>query len=398
MEFLGERAGVLKRRIVFLSAKSGGGHDGAARAMSQLIQARYQDQYEFDVIDIYNDKIDKALPFFSRIRHHSDFIWMLFLWITNNRFFVALARGFMRRYMLRQIKKQLPGNVPIDLLIAVHFNPAQIVAALAAELPDPPRTVILATDYDPHWSWIGGSADAIIVASQSGKNKALTKGYHPNQILELQVLPNEQTVPGNVQVQDAPLVDNPFRLLMVSGQDGSNSRKILSIIENIDRADIAGKVSLDIYCGKNEELKKAVDALSGKLRSLKVQAHGFVVGLHQNIARANLILLRASPQVLSECISAGVPVIAFDWSVHEKYQAEMINREQIGFASKDKQQVLAHLIEIVGSAKAYELHQAKVKALAATFNRDVLLEHILFSSAEQKTLSDELAANHLISN
>lgn len=369
-----------KKRIVFLSAKSGGGHDGAARSLIQLIQARFPDQYSFTIIDIYNGKIDKTLPFLAQIRHHSDVIWRLFLLLTNNRFAVALGRLFMARYMIGRIKKQLPNDGPIALLVAVHFNPAQIVKDIARTLPGAPRAAILATDYDPHWSWIG-IADAIAVASDAGAKKAFQVGYAPHQVLQLNVLPNEQAL--RQRESTASIEDNGlFCLLMVSGQDGTNSAKILSIIERIDGTSIANKVSLDIYCGRNEALRLAVEKRAATLSTLQVRAHGFVVGLHERIARAHLIILRASPQVLSECISSGVPVLAFDWSVHEQYQATLINRENIGFASKDQDLLLERLLEAVTTPARYAHYRQRVHALAETFDANTLLDHLFQARAD----------------
>lgn len=376
-----------KKRIVFLSAKSGGGHDGAARSLIQLIQARFPDQYAFAIIDIYNGKIDKTLPFLAQIRHHSDVIWRLFLLLTNNRFTVALGRFFMARYMMGRIKKQLPNDGPIDLLVAVHFNPAQIVKDIAVTLPGAPRAVILATDYDPHWSWIG-IADAIVVASDAGAKKALQVGYAPQQVLQLNVLPNEQALRQRGSAAVAA-DDGLFRLLMVSGQDGTNSAKILSLIERIDGTSIANKVTLDIYCGRNEALRVAVEKRAATLNNLQVRAHGFVVGLHERIALAHLIIMRASPQVLSECISSCVPVMAFDWSVHEQYQATLINRENIGFATKDQELLLERLLEAVNTPARYAHYRQNVNALAETFDANALLDHLFHAGGESVAPQNE---------
>lgn len=376
-----------QKRIVFLSAKSGGGHDGAARSLIQLIQARYPDQYSFTIIDIYNGKIDKTLPFLAQIRHHSDVIWRLFLWLTNNRFSVAVGRVFMARYMMGRIKKQLPCDGPIDLLVAVHFNPAQIVKDIASTLPGSPRAVILATDYDPHWSWIG-IADALVVASDAGTKKALQVGYAPRQVLQLKVLPNEQALRQRKPIA-ATEDEGLFRLLMVSGQDGTNSAKILSIIDQLDGTTIADKVTLDIYCGKNDALRLAVEKCAATLNTLKVRAHGFVIGLHERIARAHLIIMRASPQVLSECISSGVPVLAFDWSVHEQYQATLINRENIGFASKDQALLLERLLEAVNTPARYAQYKQCVNTLAESFDANALLDHLLHIGHASETSPGE---------
>lgn len=385
-----------KKRIVFLSAKSGGGHDGAARSLIKLIEARHPGQYAFDVIDIYSDARDQALPFLAQIRHHSDVVWRLFLWLTNNRLFVTLARWVMSAYMTGQIRKQIRTDSAIDLLVAVHFNPAQCVRRLARTLPGNPRTVIVATDYDPHWSWIG-EADAIVVASASGQEKALAAGYRPEQVMRLEVLPNEQACRASSTVaspQSAPEGDDRFRMLMVSGQDGSNPKKILAIVEALDRSGIAEKITLDVVCGKNEALKQWLDARLPALKKLSVRAHGFVTGLHQKIAASDLIIMRASPQVLSECISAGVPVVAFDWSVHEQYQAELINGKQLGFASKNTDAVLDCLQEMVLSPTTWQRHRSCTQTLAASFDAERLLQHVLHGeryAGEQRVATPGMA-------
>lgn len=363
------------KRIVFLSAKSGGGHDGAARALSALIEARYPGRFQFDILDIYNAKADRALPLLAQIRHHSDVIWQLFLWLTNHRFFVSSARWFMQPYMLRQIRRQLPDQ-PIAVLVAVHFNPAQWVNALADSLTGRPRTVIVATDYDPHWSWIG-QADAIVVASEGGKLKAQQVGYLPAQLLQLPVLPNEQAV--NAQGGTAIVRESATRkrVLMVSGQDGSNQKKILALLRGIAALPVATQMTLDVYCGKNAALKQAIEQLAPALGSLELRAHGFVPGLHLKIAAADLMLMRASPQILSECISAGVPVLAFDWSVHEQYQAVLINRENLGVASKQENVILQHLQRMISIKQEYQRYEAGVQSLARGFDAEQLLAHVL---------------------
>ncbi len=310
-------------------------------------------------------------------------MWRVFLWLTNNPYFVALARLLMGRYMAVQIRKQIPAGAPIDVLVAVHFNPAQVVDRLAETLSERPRAVIVATDYDPHWSWVG-KADAIVVASDSGERKAQAVGYRAEQVLRLQVLPNEQAIGSSSLAQDKPVPDathepggQRLKLLMVSGQDGSNPKKILSIIESLDASGIAGHVELDVVCGKNILLKRLLDQRLPQLKNILVRAHGFVPGLHQKIAQADLMIMRASPQILSECISAGVPVVAFDWSVHEVYQAELINSKQLGFASKKTAEVLSCLEKMVTSPAILQRHKSCTRQLAASFDGERLLQHVL---------------------
>src|SRR5687768_4732082 len=65
-------------RVAYLSASSGGGHDGVARAMSALVSAAFGPDVEQQTIDLYGGSSLKLLPQASRIRYRSDFLWKLY--------------------------------------------------------------------------------------------------------------------------------------------------------------------------------------------------------------------------------------------------------------------------------------------------------------------------------
>ena len=78
----------MTKTIVVISASSGGGHNAAGTAIIQRIRAQYGDEYQYEMIDVYENSMVSRLPWMAKIRYQSDFIWRAFLLMINNRFSV----------------------------------------------------------------------------------------------------------------------------------------------------------------------------------------------------------------------------------------------------------------------------------------------------------------------
>lgn len=319
----------MTKTIVVLSASSGGGHNAAANAIVHRIRAQYGDKYKYKVIDIYRNNIVSRLPGMAKIRYQSDFVWQLFFSITNHRWTVQAISCVMRPYMLHLIARELPENT--SHLIAVHFNPAQILKSLAMRFKTPPQTSIVVTDFDPHWAWLGKDSDQLFVVSDSGVKRARSIGYNDKSLTKMQVVPVD-----DIQHKSHPRKANvPWKLLLISGQEGSNGKQIRRLIKIADQLGSNTDIELTVICGNNIKLKKSIEEMRKDIHSLDLNIAGYVDNIAKTFHRFDLLLVRTSPGVLSECISAGVPVLGFDWTAHEVFQTEYIKQNRLGIASRD---------------------------------------------------------------
>lgn len=315
--------------IVVLSASSGGGHNAAANAILQRIRAHYGDVYQYKIVDIYRNNLVSRLPGLAKVRYQSDLIWQLFLRLTNNRQAVKLISFFMRPWMVRLIGRELPENT--SHLIAVHFNPAQVLKSLANRFSSPPQTSIVVTDFDPHWAWLGEGSDQLFVVSDSGVERARSLGYNEDALTKLQVVPVDEIQHRCTQRQPG----SPLNLLLISGQEGSNEAQIVRLVKLVDQLGHKARVKLTVVCGNNDKLRKSIDRLSSDLNAIELDVQGYVANIAQTFHTYDLMLMRTSPGVLSESISAGIPVLGFDWTAHEVYQTTYINEHGLGLASRD---------------------------------------------------------------
>lgn len=361
----------MKPRIVFLSASSGGGHNSAAQALINMIKKKYGSDYDYDVIDIYEDSLASNLPLAAKIRYYSDFIWKGFFSLTDNKHIVKLISSIMQPYMVKNISEKMPSHC--SHLIAVHFNPAQCIEQLSKKFQQRPKTAIIVTDFDPHWGWLGQSADRIFISSESGRNKALDAGYPHNKITPLTVIPTDK-IRYKKQVTQA---STPLTLMLVSGKDGSNSRQIINIIEALENLPEANGISLSVYCGTNEKLNQRLVQLGKKCHRITLESHGYTQALKNQFSKADLVLIRTSPGILSECISASVPVLGFEWSAHEVYQTTLIHRHDIGKASKDINTLIYFLKRIITDREELNRLYNNVKKLRHSIDNDHLVHQLL---------------------
>lgn len=361
----------MSARVVILTASSGGGHNAAANALKTLIEHRLGEACEFSVIDVYKKNLFQRLPMLARLRYHCDFLWFSFLNLTNFKVITHCTAGLMRPFMVRSIKKQLPEQC--DYLIAVHFNPAHCLPQLAARFPKPPKTIIMATDFDPHWAWFGCGADAMYVMSDSGKEKALKCGYQSHQIYTLPLIPTGHTEYRSPSIKASPSI----QLGLVSGQDGSNPNQILGLLKVLASMPNAADISISVFCGTNIQLLQQVRNLMNDCHPLQLNAQGYTANLKSQFHQFDLMLIRTSPGILSECVSAGVPVVGFDWSAHEHYQQHFIQMHGIGFASRKLKDLQGYLSGLFANPQMLEHLQKNVAWLRKQNDSEAMLTHLL---------------------
>lgn len=361
----------MSTRIVILTASSGGGHNAAACALQTLIKDRLRGDCEFSVIDVYQKNLFQRLPVLAKIRYHSDSLWRVFLYLTNHKAIARSIARLMRPFMIRSIAKQLPEHS--DYIIAVHFNPTQHLPQLAKLFSIPPKTAIVATDLDPHWAWFGCNADAMYVSSEAGHKKALISGYQPHQIFTLSLIPTEKIA------YRTPSNKSPSRkkLGIVSGQDGSNPRQIQDLLGTLADLPHATEMDVTVFCGTNTNLHNRLTNDIDLYAPLSLDVQGYTDNLKSHFHHYDLMLIRTSPGILSECICAGVPVIGFDWSAHEQYQQQFIQMHDIGFASKAITELRTYVYQLLTQPQILLDLQKNVSRLRRQNDTNAMLTHLL---------------------
>ncbi|MFY8103775.1 MAG: glycosyltransferase [Ramlibacter sp.] len=307
-------------RVLALSASSGGGHDGTAQALRQLLESAHPGGIQWQCLDVY-DRGLRLLPWLARVRHHTFGGWALFTRVTEWPWVLRMARWALVERLVHSVLARV--DPWPDLLIATHFAAAQILDTVASRLPRRPITVIVASDYSPHRAWFA-KADALIVSHDPGQARARQFMGDSQRIISSTLLPCLPATPRGSRTR----TDRHVRMLVVMGAEGTSGNQLIHLLRALSIRPWSALLDIEIICGRNERLQE-------KLRALNVgQVTGYVTDLPQRLAEADICLLRASPLVMTEALAAGTAVLAFDWHAHEAANAYLIEQWECGRASK----------------------------------------------------------------
>ncbi len=305
--------------------------------------------------DIYAGGPLTTLPLLSRLRYNSALLWKTFFAGTDSKVVSRALAASLRPLAMRRLRASLP-EAP-DMLVAVHFGTAQYVNALAGQFARRPATAVVVTDYQPHWAWFA-PADHYVVPSREAEQRALESGLKPEQIVRVDLLP--------CRLPDAPVParSGRVRVLAAAGADGSSEGRLVSVLRALDRSAAAKDVEVEAVCGRNGALLGRMKKLAGALENLRLTASGYVGDLPDRLRSADVALLRASPQTVTEAIAAGTPVVAFDWLAHEAGNATLLQHLQCGFASRKPAEAAAMLSRLLEDRAALRELQRSAAAAA----------------------------------
>lgn len=320
------------QHVVFLSASSGGGHNGTARAVAGWME-RSGISAQIEIVDVYGGGL-RLLPWMAVIRQHSNAVWRAFTAVMGWSPLLECCRAIMRPIVVRRCVRAIRQRP--DVIVATHFTPGQFMREIAAHFDPPPRTITVASDYEPHRAWFG-NADLTIVSDPLGVQRARMYGIATSRLLPVPLLP---AGPSAQYVEDKPRGHrDSIRLCAVMGADGTSAGRLLAVLDGIERAarDAVGappRFRVDVICGRNRRLRGRIMARASVYEYVHVNAVGFVDDVPTRLAAADIALLRASPLVLTEAAGQGVPILAFDWHSHESAAVSLLAQWGSGYASR----------------------------------------------------------------
>ncbi len=342
-------------RVVYLGA--GGDHHGVAAALMALVHGVYGPGVAQTRTDLFGGGRWPMPAWVARLLHAA----------TDRPWMVAACAVLLRPLALRGLRGQLPSEP--DLLVAVHASAAQCLQALAASLARPPRTAIVVTDYAAHAAWFG-RADHVVVSSPGAAVRALELGVPAAALTLNTLLPCRRPAAGWVRGPAAP------RLRVVAVARGRSGLRLVQLLRQLDTRPAASRLSVDVLCGPGLALRRSVQALGGELRRLEVRALDEGSDLPGQFAAADLALLQASPQTLSEALAAGTPVLTFDWRMHEDASARLLSQLGCGLASREPAELLLALEAVATDGHTLARWAAAARSAAAQAPDEVFVQRL----------------------
>lgn len=322
------------KKVLIMSASTGGGHNRAARAIKEELENKTIDglPIQCEIIDslkLVNTTMDKIISrgyeksaIYTPKAYGSVYRLSETSLISKNEF----KDNLLTSYMSKKFKTLLNEKEP-DLIIGTHPFPMIALSTMKKlynEQPtthlsesfhryntkvDVPTMISVLTDYTTHSTWIQNEIDYYVVGHEYVKELLIFDGVKENKVkpfgipVEKSFLSNKDkdTVLGELGLSPEKLT-----VLLMGGSFGAgNIKETLEELLEIDR-----DFQILVITGRNESLKEKIDK---KIHTTKhdktVCVLGFTDKMNDILASVDVLITKPGGLTTTEALLKDVPMI-----------------------------------------------------------------------------------------
>jgi processive 1,2-diacylglycerol beta-glucosyltransferase len=293
---------LMRKELLILHCRTGGGHTAAAEALAERARARGVPARTLDALSYAPSwfgraYVDAHLGFSA----HLPQVYGTAYFALDHR---SAVDGEMRKHFDHWIGKTLLREVverdPLAV-VTTHFFPMGSLGQARREGKLTAPLIEVVTDYAAHAVWAEPGADAYCAPHGRSCEDLVRHGIPSSLVVDTGIpirLAFAQAAPVAPLAPDAPL-----RILVTSGGFGVGPvTRVLRSLANVPLA------AIDIICGKNPPLVARARRICERL-GIDANVVGFEPNMPARVARAHVVVTKPGGLTISECLSAGRPLV-----------------------------------------------------------------------------------------
>lgn len=325
----------MSKKVLIMSASTGGGHNRAARAIKEELTRKTIDDMpiECEIIDslkLVNNTMDKIISrgyeksaIYTPKAYGSVYRLSETSLISKNEFKDNLVTSFMAKKFSKLLESTNP-----DLIIGTHPFPMIALSTLKKHtnvhtnhdhLNDPfhkiyrkvdvPPMISVLTDYTTHSTWIQNELDYYIVGHEYVKELLVYEGVEPDKVKAFGI-PVEKSFLSHRDkenvLKELGLSPNKLTVLLMGGSFGAgNIKETLSELLDIDR-----DFQILVITGRNESLREKLEKkLSTHDCDKKICVLGFTNNMNDILASVDVLVTKPGGLTTTEALLKDVPMI-----------------------------------------------------------------------------------------
>lgn len=347
-------------KILITHASAGAGHMKAAEA----IYNGFKKYSEHDVMMC--DVLDYTSPSFKKLyRGTYSFLvstiptlWAFCFGLIDIPWLQGFVRWIRRIYNGSNAKKfeAFLLSERFDYVIATHFMPTEITAALKRSGAIDSKLITVITDYDVHKIWLADDVHLYSVACDWTKKKMITLGVDEAKIFSTGIPSDEKFSSEHdiaVLKQKLKLKPDVFTVLIATGSFG------IGPIEEVAKA--LNDFQIIVICGHNKGLYQRLSQQPKEL----VHVMGLVDNMHELMAVSDVMVTKPGGLSITEALVSDLPMIFFSpIPGQETNNIKVLNEYGIGFNSRRTEDIVNELERLRSSRDAFMTALRKTKRLA----------------------------------
>ncbi|MGE0268897.1 MAG: glycosyltransferase [Candidatus Omnitrophota bacterium] len=346
-------------KILLIHASAGGGHQKAAEAVRDELQATTSHEV------VFIDALDYATPWFKGMYKGSytflitrwPLVWGIFFRLVDIPWLQPLVR-VLRRIQnglnTQKLHRFLIDN-QFDFIISTHFMPNEVVSSLKKRNLIKSTLISCVTDYDVHRIWLGDAVDRYCVACGWTQEKVKKLGVDPAKI-SVTGIPSHKRFSQTYDLTELKnklaLDQNLFTILIATGSFGIGP--IEEMIEALNDFQII------VICGHNQNLYRRLSGGQNK----QVKILGLVDNMHELMAVSDVMVTKPGGLSITEALVSRLPLIFFNAIPgQETNNIKVLKEYDIGISDCTIGEIARKLREIRLSAVKLQEMKEKTKAL-----------------------------------
>lgn len=314
----------MSKKVLIMSASTGGGHNRAAKAMKDEIEKKCIDGEHItceiiDSLKLINTTMDKIISSgYEKSAKYTPKAWGgVYKMSDANIVSKHEYKGNLFNTLLAsKLKKLLKERKP-DLIIGTHPFPMIALSTLKKKYPYrnafnsffvPPLISVL-TDYTAHSTYIQDEIDYYIAGDEYVKEVLISEGVDGDKIkpygipVEKSFLEHREK---SVVLEELGLSPDKFTVLLMGGSFGAgNIKDTLKELLEIDR-----DFQIIVITGRNETLKEKLEKSLEKYTIDKnISILGFTQDMNDILSAVDIIVSKPGGLTTTECLLKELPMI-----------------------------------------------------------------------------------------
>lgn len=356
------------RKILILTASTGGGHDKAAENLRLLLEKNnitvqvssfmkeINRSLDYIVVNSYKQMSLKSPRTFGHLYYISN------RKLVNKR--VSSAFNIVgKTRLLNHIKQMNP-----DVIIGTHLLASNIICKLKASHQIDIPYISVVTDFHTHRSYINSEVNAYIVGSSFTKNALVQNGITSSIIHNFGI----PLTPKYYMAKEKNL--DQFSILIMSGSIG------LTFVDDVldTLRHLPNPIHCKVVCGNNIKLKRSLEKrFNSEIERGLYEIFGFTDAVDELMDASNVIITKPGGLTTTEAIAKGLPIlIPFAMPGQEEENTDFLLSSGAAFKIENGQRLVFILNQLINDPAYYYQVRQNVLNLKSSFSLDKTLELI----------------------
>lgn len=298
-------------KVLILSCSTGGGHNSAARAVAEEVEAHGGEAIVLDHLSLAGNRISSlaANIYVEMVKRVPGFFGLLYkigLFVSTHvsKSPIYYANGCVAKPLQRYLEEN-----PVDIIAMPHLFPAETLAYMKHHGVELPPTIAIMTDYTCIPFWEETACDYYIVPDKQLESSIIKRGI-PKEKLRSFGIPVSGRFQSDITRQEArarlSLPPEDKYILVIGGSMGAGN--LLSFTRSLAKACRDEKII--VICGSNKRSQKKMKKAFAK--NPHVIPVGYTLHMFLYLKACDLVFTKPGGLSSTEAVVSGIPLVHTD--------------------------------------------------------------------------------------